>query len=59
MLRWGIELPLKTKKYLSTIKQLVLFEFIPADEIISYFKSKLDIKITNDDETKVGEYNIS
>ena len=34
MLRWEIDLPLLTEKYIASLKMLVLFEFIPTNEIL-------------------------
>ena len=43
MLRWKIDLPLLTEKYLKSLKMLVLFEFIPTKEIIGKIKEQVGI----------------
>ena len=40
MLRWRISLPVLTDKYLRSLKMLVLFEFLPTDEVLGAAKEK-------------------
>ena len=46
MLRWKIVLPVLTEKYLRSLKMLVLFEFLPTDEIIEAAKEKAGFSIS-------------
>ena len=43
MLRWQIDLPSLTEKYIASLKMLVLFEFIPTNEILGKIKEEVGI----------------